>query len=261
MRKQRKLAGWGIAIVAAAAMVSAGTVYAATDTFDTPVTVKVALNSEEMRDVLVNLGEQPETRFVRGPMTLKEAAANNAFGAPATMEFKPATCATYLEDVVGGLDGLDGWVQYGSRVSPNRLDNFIQVVVHIPAGADEALLGKIRDQVNKCKTGVLTLDGKVSGDITYTERGGLDLPGAKTLAFNGRTTFDVEPGSWQYDLVRRFEMPPDAQLLVDNQIECVSQANYVAQGETLILVQEADLSLANSITEQMYSNVNKALRG
>ncbi|MBB5870054.1 hypothetical protein F4553_003433 [Allocatelliglobosispora scoriae] len=260
MRKQRKLAGWGIALVAMAAVISAGTVYAAGDTFTTEAVVKSALNSQEMRSVLVNLADQPETRFVRGPLTLKEAAANNAFGAPANMVFKPKSCATYLEEVVGELGDLDGWLQYGSRVSPNRLDNFIQVVVHIPTGADEALLNKIRERVNTCKTGVLTLDGRVSGDITYTERKGLELQGAKTLAFNGRTTFDVEPGSWQYDLVRRFEMPPDAQLLVDNQIECVSQANYVAQGQTLILVQEADLSLANKLTEQMHSRVSAALR-
>ena len=263
MRNRGKALGWGIALAAVAAVVTAGTVYAGTGSSAPESAIKTTLSMEQMRSVLVPLAEQPETRFVRGPMTLKQAAAENAFVAPPTMIFKPQSCATYLSDVLGGLDTRDGWIQFGSRVHKDHNDNFIQAVVTIPGGAD---LNKIREAAATCTTGTLTLEGQVSkgravravGDITYTERSAPVIEGAKTLALTGRTVFHEQAGSDGLELVKQYEMPPDAQLLVDGDQECVANSTIATAGDTLVLVVESDVDLSNDLTAAMFNNVRKA---
>jgi hypothetical protein len=249
MRNKGKMVGWGVALAAAAAMITTGTVYAGAGQ---QVASSSGPSSEQLRSVLVSLAEQPESRFVRGPMTLKDAAALNAFASPSSMVFSPKSCATYLEDALGPLDSLDGWIQFGSRVNPTHNDNFVQAVVNIPGGAD---LKAIQAAVSTCKTGTLTLEGQATGDITYTERAAPQLAGAQTYAVTGRTKFNYEAGSAEAELVRRYEMPPDAQLLVNTESECVAETTFVATGDTLIVVMEADLAFANEIATAMHANL------
>lgn len=255
MRSRNRAVGWTVALATAAALVTAGTVYAASDT--TPA--RTSLSSEEMRSVLVSLADQPESRFTRGPITLKQAASENAFAAPDTMVFKPKSCATYLEDVVGSLNSLDGWIQYGSRIHEDHNDNFIQVVVTIPGGADQKLLDRIRESMTTCTSGTLTLESKVTGDVSYTERSAPSLPDAATFAATGRTVFHEEPGTEGSKIVSTYEMPPDSQLLLTAEQDCVAEFSFVASGDTLLMVMESDLAFADEVATTMYQRSQKIL--
>ncbi|WP_117210194.1 hypothetical protein [Allorhizocola rhizosphaerae] len=254
MRNNAKTLGWGITLAAVVAVVAAGTVYAAANSGDGPG-ASTQLSMEQMRSVLVPQSELPESRYVSGPMTFVEAAAANAFAAPPSMVFSPQSCATYLEDVLGPMESLRGWVQFGSRVDDDHNDNFVHAVVTVPGGANADLLQKIRSRIFSCQTGTLTLEGRVTGAITYTERQALSLPGATTLAVTGRTQFSETPGTEGYKLVRNYEMPPSAQFLVDTAQECVANVNIAGTGDTLIVAMEADLNLANRVATAMFDQV------
>lgn len=248
MRHRGKLIGWGIALATAATMLTAGTVYATTNTSQEPAPGSLTL--EEMRSVLVPLSEQTQTRFVHGPMTMKEAAAENAFVAPPSMVFEPESCATYLEDVVGSLDTLDGWIQFGSRVHEDHNDNFIQAVAKV---SDQLTLEKIRESAFQCRDGgTLTLEGQVTGKITYREREAPLLAGAETLAITGQTQFSEVPGTEGYELVARYEMPPDSQLLVNSEQLCIAATTFVLSGDTLIVTMEADPGYADALAGMMF---------
>lgn len=255
MRKKGKLIGLGVVLAAVAAMFAAGSVYAAPPDA-TPNGPKTGLTLTEMRNILVPLSGQPESRFVHGPMTLKQAAAENAFASPPGMVFSPRSCATYLEDVLGSMSTLDGWIQFGSRVHETHNDNFIQAIVNIPGGVD---LNRIRDAVSTCKTGTLTLDGQTTGAITYTENAPPSLPGSQTFSVTGKTQFSATPGTAAYDAVKRYEMPPDAQLLVGSSLVCIAATNFVGTGETLIVTLEADPQFSTQIATQMQGLVMEAL--
>lgn len=259
MRNRGKAISWGVALAAVAALVTAGTVYA---TGSSQVAAgSSALSSTQMRSVLVSLGQQPESRFVRGPMTLREAKAANAFVAPASMVFAPQSCATFVDDVLNRMSPVptEGWIQFGSRVHETHNDNFIQVVVNIPGGASRELLDNIRRSAATCSTGTLTLEGKATGNITYSERTAPVLEGAATLGITGKTKFNTVPGSAEAALVQRYEMPPDAQLLVNAEQECVAASTFVAMGDTLVMVMEADLNYANTLATTMYNRVAQAM--
>ncbi|MBB5870053.1 hypothetical protein F4553_003432 [Allocatelliglobosispora scoriae] len=261
-RKRRNLAGWGVALVAVVAVIAAAIVYTANNSDTaTAATEKKGrgLTSEQQRAVLVSISDQPETRFVRGPQTLKQAAAENAFGAPPTMVFKPKSCVSYVEDALGALGSLDGWLQYGSRINPTRNDNFIQVVVTIPGGADRALLDRIAAEAAKCRTGTLTLLGEATGNLSLTETKPLDIEGAETYAIQANSKFPYKEGSREAELVRRFEMPPDAQLLLDDELTGIENSNFVAIGDTLIFVMEADRGLSDSLAKEMFKRVKAEL--
>lgn len=261
-RKRSNLAGWGLALVAVAAVITAGTVYAAKDSGpdgSSSTSAGKGLTKEQQRSILISLAEQPETRFVRGPMTLKQAAADNIFAAPPSMVFKPQSCATFLADALGSMDKFDGWLQFGSRINPTRNDNFIQAVVTVPDGADQKLLDRIRDEALKCRNGTLTLEGKATGNLSVTERRPLDLAGAKTFSMTANSRFPFKKGTAEADLVRRFEMPPDAQLLLDDELTGVENSNFVAIGNTLIFVMDADEKLSNSLASIMHGRVKAAL--
>ena len=264
MRTKGKMIGWTLGLAAVAALITTGTVYAASSDQPAAKPKKVNLSMDDMRQVLVPLGEQPQSRFVRGPVTLKQAAKDHAFEAPPNMAFEPKVCATYLADVFGGLDSLNGWLQYGSRLHQDHNDNFIQVAVNIPKGID---LNKIKEAVMGCRKGTLTISDplgtsaqKAVGDITYTEREAPALPGAQTLAITGQTVFHAKPGTAEGELVRKFEMPPDAQLLVNSKEACVENTTFTEAGNTLLVVMDADPQLANSLTQSMYSKVAQALK-
>jgi hypothetical protein len=262
-RKRRNLAGWGVALVAVVAVIAGAIVYTANNSDTaTAATEKKGrgLTSEQQRAVLVSISDQPETRFVRGPQTLKQAAAENAFGAPPTMVFKPKSCVSYVEDALGSLGSLDGWLQYGSRINPTRNDNFIQVVVTIPGvGDDRAVLDRIAAEAAKCRTGTLTLLGEATGNLSLTERKPLDIEGAETYAIQANSRFPYKEGSREAELVRRFEMPPDAQLLLDDELTGIENSNFVAIGDTLIFVMEADESLSASLAKEMFQRVKTQL--
>jgi hypothetical protein len=249
MRKG-KLIGWGVAITTAAAVVTAGTVYAASSPAQVSPSASYSMNS--LRNVLVPISQQTPTRFVHGPMTLAQAGEQDAFAAPPGMVFSPRSCATYVEDVLGPLESLNGWIQYGSRVHDTHNDNFIQAVVQLPTNAD---LGAIAAAAATCEQGTLTLEGQVTGQITYTPHQALNLPGASTFAVRGETHFSAVPGTPEYNLVAQYEMPPDAQLLVNNQLACIAETNFVAQNNILIVVMEADLAYSNQITSQMFGRL------
>jgi hypothetical protein len=259
MRNNAKTLGWGIALVAVAAVVTAGSVYAASSSGgDSGKTTQLTM--EQMRSVLVPAKDLPESRYVSGPMTFEQAAAANAFAAPPSMVFSPRSCATYLEDALGPMSGLRGWVQFGSRVDDNHNDNFVHAVVTLPNGATPEVLSRIREAAFTCRTGTLTLEGQATGDITYTERPGMALPGANTIALTGRTQFKETPGTQGYRLVTTYEMPPSAQLLVNLEQACVAEVNIAASGSTLIVAMEANLDLSQKVATAMYSQVQAMTR-
>jgi len=251
MTIRRKAVGWLVGLIGAVALVTTGTVYLANDASQ----ASPALNAEEMRSVLVPLNEQPESRESHGPMTFAQAAERGALATPETMKFDPATCANYLEIVFGPVDQIDGWVQYGSRDHGNHNDNYVQAVISVPDGADQSLIDEIEAALSTCATGTVTLEGGVTGQVTYTERAPLNLAGAATYGTTWRTSFSEKPGTAGYETVLRYQVPANAQLLVDTEQQCVVEANFVGFGDTLIWVYEPDLAYANQLTETMFQRV------
>jgi len=259
MRNAGRKIAWSTALVVVVAVVAAGT--ACTRGSDsTQDSAGKTLNLEQLMPVLVPLSAQPETRFVRGPMTLKQAAEQNAFKPPPSIDFEPEACASYLFDAIGPLDANEGWVQFGSRVHKDHNDNFIQAVATIPGATTNKVLDKVREALSRCKDGTVTLDGKVTGKITYEERTVPDLRGLSTFAITGMTTFSERPGTAEAKLVQTFEMPPDSQLLLGNDQTCVEAVNISTMGNTLILVSESDVNLANQLTMDMFTDLEQALK-
>lgn len=251
MTMRRKAVSWVLGLGVAVATITTGTVYLVNDASQ----AGPALSAEEMRSVLVPLNEQPESRFSFGPMTFEQAAAEGALSTPEGMKFDPASCANYLEVVFGPVGQVDGWVQYGSRDHSTHNDNYVQAVISVPDGADQALIDEIRAVLSTCATGTVTLDGGVTGVASHTERAPLNLPGAVTYGTTWQTTFSEEPGTAGYETVLRYQVPPSAQLLVDTEQQCVVEANFVGYGDVFLWVYEPELAYANELTETMYQRV------
>lgn len=263
MRKSRKVIGRGAVLVVVAAViatVTACTPQSGSTPDNSQAASKPAAKSVDLRKVLVPMATQPETRFVRGPMTLKEAAGLNALVSPPSVAFAPKSCETYLADAIGSpLDKLDGWVQFGSRVHKDHNDNFIQLVIDIPTGADQKLLDRVRAALAPCADGTVTLEGRVTGKITYEERSVPALAGAATFSITGTTKFSEQPGTPEAELVRNFELPPNSQLLLNADQACVAAVNITGMGNTLMVVHESDVGLANELTGSMFGNLQKVL--
>jgi hypothetical protein len=258
MISRGKLIGRVVSLAAAAVLVATAAAACTEESKPTATGPGAGLTLEKMRSVLIPLDKQPQTRFVHGPMTLKEAAANNAFQPAPGLVFEPKICASYLAETVGALGSLEGWVQYGSRVNEQHNDNFIQLVAKVP-GADQKLIDKIRAALSGCRTGSLTIEDRAKGRITYEERKAPALQGAATFSVVGMTQFSEQPGTPEYDLVRKFEMPPDSQLLLNAAQACIAAINITAMGDTIMVVHEADAVLGDQLTMQMFGELENAL--
>ncbi|MBB5869023.1 hypothetical protein F4553_002402 [Allocatelliglobosispora scoriae] len=211
--------------------------------------------SVDLRSALVPLSAQPDTRSSAGPLTLKQAAESGAMTSPKGVVFTPANCGDYLARALGNMGDLNGYIQYGSRDHDTHKDNFIQAAVEIPGGVTQAVIDKVREALKPCATGTVTLDGKVTGQVSYVERPTPALAGTVGYSITGMTRFAVKPGTPEAKIVENYELPPGAQLNVDSSEACVEQVNITGTGTTLFVVQESDVALANSITTQMYNNL------
>ncbi|MBB5869022.1 hypothetical protein F4553_002401 [Allocatelliglobosispora scoriae] len=245
------------AVIAAAAACSSVQPTAAPDGVQG---VSVGLNATDLRSVLVPIAGQPATRSVQGPMTVKQAAELGGLVAAQGVTFAPKSCETYLADALGKpLNQLDGYVQYGTRVHEDHNDNFSQLALNIPTGANQALVDRVKAALAPCARGTVTFAGQtpVTGNVTYKARTGPALPGTVGYSVTGTTTFNVTAGSAEAELVRRFEMPPGASMSLDVAQSCVANVNVTGQGNTLLIVNESDPALADSLTTQMYNNLNR----
>jgi len=253
MRSKGKMVGWGVALAAAVALIITGTMYAASGPAGA---TKRSLSMDEMRSVLVPLSSQPPSQFMQGPMTLQEAAAQ--FPEQPGIVFSPRSCLSYFEDVVGPFTSLNGWLQFGSRVhadgdpSAAHNDTFFQWVVKIPGGAN---VGAIAAAVSTCRTGTVTVEGTVTGDVTYTERQAPQFPGAQSYAVTNRVQFHEAPGTEGAAIVARYAGSSAQSISLDQQ-SCQTENVFVGSGDILIIVQEADAAFADGIAGAMLQNVN-----
>ncbi|MGE5828927.1 MAG: hypothetical protein ACM30G_11285 [Micromonosporaceae bacterium] len=254
MRSKGKMVAWGVTVAAAAALVITSTVHAGfgsgSAVVATPRPTATSLSSVQLRSVLVPLSQQPASQSV-GPITLKQAA--NSFPLPAGEVYSPWSCLLYIYNVIGSFNGLDGWIQYGTRVATGK--KFIQYVVDIPSGAN---VGAIAASAATCPTGTITLQGTVTGGITLTNSQAPQFAGAQSYALNTRIQFNETPGSPGATILNQylgqvFSGPSfDVQTYTD-------VTDFVGVGNTLMVVEEFDQETADVIAGGMVENLNKVI--
>jgi len=240
-----KVLGWGVAVATVVALATAGTVYASTQS--TPL----ALNSAQMRSVLVPLAEQPPDSVLYGePMTLKDAAANGGFSDPTGMTFAPKSCSTYLEDALGPMDSLDGWMQYGARGNGGgHADYFFQQVVNIPGGAD---LEKVRAAALTCSLGFMTLSDGFTGAVRAKERPAPSMSGASSLAVRHITQFRQPHNAQEQALLQ--EIGYVCEIGDDVCTECPAETVFLASGNLLIISSDTNGTYADQLATTMLDN-------
>jgi hypothetical protein len=278
MRYQGMTVGWAIALVVGTVVITLGSVRAVTGDGTALVAggqavsdagppgdrqpagfVDRPLDMTAMRNVMVAQDRQPPAQMFRGPITIKQAAAEGVLGFPPALTFDPAVCGDYLSDVLGPLGELDGWVQAGSRVQQHHNNDFVQLVLTLPDRAGQPLINQIRRTLARCASGTVTLEGVVKGRVTNIEQGALNEPDAVCFAFTRKMSFEAPAGTREHDLVTGYTLPPDNRPLVNDELYHLTQTNIVGLGRTLIVVAEANLLTSNEIAKKMYDAARKSL--
>jgi len=241
-----RLLGWGVAVATVAAMATAGTVYAASAQGGTPL----SLSSTQMSSVLVPLAEQPNSVYYGEPMTLKDAAASGSFNDPEGMVFAPKSCSSYIEDALGPMGSLDGWMQYGGRNDGGAHPEFFyQTVINIPGGVD---LEKIRAAAMTCSLGFMTIGGKFTGAVTTKERTAPAVAGASSLALVHGTQFPQPKNAGEQSLLEEIYYP--CEMGGDVCPVCEVETVFLASGNTLIITYDTKAGYADQLATTMLNN-------
>ena len=253
MRTKGKIATWTVALTAVAAFVAAGTVYASSTAKSAAAPVTKTLDSSQLRDLLVPAAEQPAGSDIKDAITLKEAQTSGLLATPGNLVFQPNACTSYLQNAIGDLGALDGWMQYGSRphdaTSKKYADGlFVTVVANIPGGAN---ISKIRAAAAACKTGTLTLNQRVTGTVTFTENHNFALANADTFSMTQGVYF-----------AKAADAASKAVLAENGYLEeatCDSLEAYVGVGDLLIWTLEPNAADSAQITTAVHSKAVAAL--
>jgi hypothetical protein len=254
MRSKGKMVGWGVALVAAAAVTTTIAVHPG---FGSPNATEAksaatgtSLSSAQMHSVLVPLSAQPASESVR-TMTLKEAA--EAFPLPPDNMYEPKACLSYVYDVVGSFSALDGWISFGTRSATGK--KFMQFVVNIPKGADVAA---IEASAARCTSGTVTLEGKVKGDISLTKSRAPQIAGAQSVSIATRLQFHETAGTEGAEILARNLAMVASGADFNAQQTLTNVGDFAANGNTLVAVEESDQATADQIASAMAQNVNAA---
>jgi hypothetical protein len=199
---------------------------------------------------MLPLSQQPPNSVLyTEPVTLKDAAADGGFDPPAGMTFQPKSCSSYIEDALGPMSSLDGWMQYGARNDGSHPDYFFQQVVNIPTGAD---LEKIRAAAMTCSLGFLTLESTLTGALTTTERTAPAVPGAESLALVQGTQFPQPRNAGEQALLGQIDYACD----IGSELcpVCVAEVSFLASGNLLIITSDTTVGLADQLAAAMLSN-------
>lgn len=241
MRTKGKIA-WAVAVVAVAATVAAGSVYASHDDAVLVGSGVSNLAQRDMRALLLHPDEHPDGKIVE----LSFAQLATESDAPGGMVWSPASCANYLEMAVPNLYTLNGWMQATDRLAPDFSHDsfFIAEAIQVPGGAD---LARIRDAAVTCREGTLTLESRVTGRVSYSEVSAPVLQGAKTLQLQVHVTFDKPRDAESAAILARYGYG-DGTAAVAN----LKAAAYVALGDTLLTTFSPDAQAARAMATTMY---------
>ncbi len=150
----------------------------------------------DLQSVLLPVEEHPEGSQIHAEMPLREATARMmpGTGEPSGIVVMPR-CVSYFS-VIGGLEELDGWYQFGNRADGAL---FMAFVAEAP---DENVLDLIRMRVEGCGEGFQTMQGWppsatgggeiVSSTLSFSEREVAEVPDAQTLGITQSISFHDE---------------------------------------------------------------------
>lgn len=252
MRSKGKMVAWGVTVAAAAALIITSTVHAGfgsrSAVVATPRPTSASLSSAQLKALLVPLSSQPASQSTVGPITLKQAANN--FPLPAGEVYAPWSCLLYIYNVVGSFNGLDGWIQYGTRVATGK--KFIQWVANIPGGAN---VGAIAAAASTCPAGTITLQSTVTGAITLTNGPAPQFAGVQSYALNTGIQFNETPGSPGAAILSQYLGAVFSGPSFDVQ-EYTDVTDFMGKGNTLMVVEEFDQETADQIAGGMVQNLN-----
>jgi hypothetical protein len=254
MRSKGKMVGWGVALAAVAAVTTTIAVhpgFGSPNANEASNAIGTSLSSAQMHSVLVSLSAQPASESVM-TMTLKEAA--NAFPLPPDSMYEPKACLSYVYDVVGSFAALDGWISFGTRSATGK--KFMQFVVNVPKGVD---VSAIEASAARCRTGTITLEGKVKGDISLIKNKAPKIDGAGSLSLTTTMQFHEAAGTEGAQILARNLSEVESGADFNAQQNLTNVSDFSATGSTLVAVEESDQFTADQIVTAMARNMNAAL--
>ncbi|MEU9689114.1 hypothetical protein [Amycolatopsis japonica] len=196
--------------------------------------------STSLASVLVPPDQQAPGSVTMDPITLAQAAEDGGLGTPG-MTSSPESCLSFADDSVGGLGTRTGWMQFGRR-GPAI---FLQVVAKIPGGFD---VNRVRTAVASCATGTMTLEGKITGQVTFVEQRPLRLLFGKSFVTRMTTTFPKPANEEEAALLTKYNF---------HEGECPAEYVFVAVGNLFIWSLDPDPAIAVRAARIMYE---RALR-
>jgi hypothetical protein len=227
LRNTRKVIGWAGSLALVAAMMAVGTVASSAGPLE-PTIGPNTITEGKLRSMLVPPDQEPGGGFVGAPLTLRDAAAAGGLGSPPGMVTEPASCLSFVGDAYPQLGSDDGWIQFGVRGHVY----FIQLVADVPGGAD---VDRVRAAVASCAHGTLTLEGRLTGDVTFTEVPAPALDSATTFITRMMVTFPQPRDADEAALLDRYNF---------HEGQCPADYVFIAMGSVLIWALDPDPDLA-----------------
>jgi len=193
--------------------------------------------------------QQPDGTKVERLITVKEAMAEGVMDSPKGMVFKPEVCLTYLEDVIGPLDKLEGWLQYGTRRTTLMSNLFSTMVVKLPEAVS---VEKIKASALRCAHGgEMVLADKAIGELTYTERKPPALANANSFAMNQGVAFPATDDPAVKSTIEQFGFAAGDQ--------CLTDSAYLEMNGVLIWSLEPEASFTDQKLTQMHETVARVM--
>jgi hypothetical protein len=231
----------GATAVAALFVASSGVASTSGTTTQATVVQWRSLNPTELHQLLVPPEQQPSSKVINDPITIKKAMETGQFEAAPSMTGDPSNCLNMGEGI-GDLANLDGWIQSGERSeesAPGSLQPyFVTGVFRIPGGARTSI-DRVAEILSGCTAGTLSLDlgngQSIDGTIGYREQTAPAFAGAVSHSSLLRTVLNIPSGEGS--------LVPTT---------CDATLTILALGDTLVWSVEPTTELATQTVTAVY---------
>lgn len=209
-------------------------------------TAAPALSMDALRSILVPADQEAPNSTLNTLIPLSDSGAMNE--EPAGMEFTPFSCYSFNSAGLGDMQALDGWMQIGARLHETRGQVFfIQMVARVPGGPN---LLAIRKAAHTCRTGTLTLEGRMIGLITYQDIRPPRLNSASAYVTRMTVQFPVPTTDEDRALLKKYHFAGGS---------CPADYVFVAVGDILLWSLDPDADAALQAATIMYQRARAAL--
>jgi hypothetical protein len=171
---------------------------------------------------------------------------------PWGMVWDPPTCENYFETAVPNAYAGHGWMRTTDRRSPTfSHDNFyLDSVIEVPGGVD---LDALRRTALTCRSGRLTLDGRVTGTVTYTEVEAPKLSRSKALAMRIEVRIGAPKDDEDAAIIAKYRYGGGRRAVAN-----IKEVQHVVSGNLLFTVLSPKPGLARQMAEAVHGRYLRA---